>query len=434
MGLLISRRRRFAAMQNYSQENQAYHRIDWKQAAGGIAALGVAKKLWPSDPSGSGSALANQHQLGPFQQSLSSTDEKTPRALFAVLLAPLAYEVVVNFLEVLFPSSYPPLSNTSINSYQIPLETHGLLTSPPLITMYQKAPHNRQTNIKAAMLESPNSAEDSTSLTAAWTPPSDIQLLRVIRHPCVVVIIGKRGAGKSTLGFRILELSHSGKECYLVGFPSAARKLLPSYIGFVDQLDQVPKDAVALIDESYLKFHSRSSMRSGNRSLGNMISLSRQKNQTLIFVVQEARQLDVNIISQADVLAIKELTDLSKEFERPQLRRLIDKSSEALSTVSGDRRQWTWFYSESTGFEGLLKNEKPTFWTTRLSHAFAQASSDTDSAAPRRGHKLHRDEQRERAKLLRKENFSCQQVADILGVSKTTAWRLIHEDGTTNHQ
>ena len=44
---------------------------------------------------------------------------------------------------------------------------------------------------------------------------------------------------------------------------------------------------------------------------------------TLVFIVQEARRLDVDILSQIDVLAAKELSDVSRGFERPQLRGLI---------------------------------------------------------------------------------------------------------------
>lgn len=186
---------------------------------------------------------------------------------------------------------------------------------------------------------SPAPVQPGNGSKSLWTPPQDAQLVQAIKHPSVVVIIGKRDAGKSALGYRILELLHPRAEPYVVGLPATAQKLLPDYIGTVDRLEDVPRKAVALIDESYRKFHSRSSMESGGRNVGSQINLSRQRGQTLIFIVQEARQLDVNIISQIDVLAIKELSDLSRDFERPELRRFTDKARDAFSTIPGDRRR-----------------------------------------------------------------------------------------------
>ncbi len=135
------------------------------------------------------------------------------------------------------------------------------------------------------------------------------------------MVIGKRGAGKSALGYRLLELLRNNGEPYVVGLHTKALKLLPDWIGTAESLEQVPAKSVVLVDESYLRFHARSSMGLDGRSIGRLINLSRQKEQTLIFIVQEARQLEVNIVSQVDVLAVKEMSELSRDFERPQLRK-----------------------------------------------------------------------------------------------------------------
>ena len=94
----------------------------------------------------------------------------------------------------------------------------------------------------------------------------------------------------------------------------------------------------------------------GRREDG-LINLSRQKEQTLLFIVQEARQLDVNIVSQIDVLVIKELSDLSRGFERPQLRAVADKARAAFAAVEKKHQEWAWVYSERANHEGLVRNE-----------------------------------------------------------------------------
>ena len=260
---------------------------------------------------------------------------------------------------------------------------------------------------------------------SGWTPPSDYKWLDLVPHPSVVLIIGKRGGGKSALGYRILELVRNHGEPYVVGLPAKAHKLLPDWVGTMDRLDDVPPKAVVLVDESYLRYHSRATTAPKGRDIGSLINLSRQKEQTLLFIVQEARQLDVNIVSQMDVLAVKELSDLPKGFERPQLRTLTDKARAAFRTVQRDRRHWTWVYSEPAGFEGLVSNELASYWTPRLSRAFVHTSSQP--ASQRRGTRPSREEMKGRVLEMRQAGLSYSNMARNLGVSKTKAWRLVNE-------
>ena len=259
-----------------------------------------------------------------------------------------------------------------------------------------------------------------------WNPPPDSLWLDLLRHPCVVLILGRRGSGKSGLGYRIIELMRHRGEPYIVGLPAQAQKHLPDWAGTVDRLEDVPPKAVVLVDESYLHYPSRASMDSGGRDIGSLINLSRQRDQTLIFVVQEARQLDVNIVSQIDVLAVKELSDLSRGFERPQLRGLTDKARAAFRTVHGDRRRWSWVYSEFASYQGLVSNELATFWKPRLSCAFTLPSGDV--APARRGQRPSREELQQTARRMREAGLSFSQIARNLGVSKTQAWRLVNDN------
>lgn len=283
-----------------------------------------------------------------------------------------------------------------------------------------------------ALLAAPYSKAISTPIAAStpaspiWTPPSDYQWLSLIRHPAVVLTIGRRDAGKSALDYRLLELLRGHGDPYVVGLPAQAQKGLPEWMGFRDNLEDVPQGAVVLLDESHLQLHSRTSMTEVGRSIGNLINLSRQKRQTLLFVVQEARQLDINIVSQIDVLAVKELSELSKGYERPQLRQLTDKARAAFATVHGDKRKWTWVYAEASNFEGLVKNELPSFWAARLSHAYAQPASGP-TASPRRGKRLSREEMKTEAKKIHAAGLSYAHIARALGISKTKAWNLIKE-------
>ncbi|MCH8064117.1 MAG: hypothetical protein IH861_16635, partial [Chloroflexi bacterium] len=100
------------------------------------------------------------------------------------------------------------------------------------------------------------------------------------------------------------------------------------------------------------------------------MNLSRQRNQTLIFVTQEARQVDRNIASSATVIAFKEMGMLQPEFDRPELRKLVGQAKEALESVRGNKRRWSYVYSPDADHIGLLENELASFWKPSLSRLF----------------------------------------------------------------
>lgn len=280
--------------------------------------------------------------------------------------------------------------------------------------------------------DNPPTAMEGVAPAAPWPPayqpPPDAQWLRLAPHPCVILVLGKRGADKSALGYRLLELYRDRATPYVVGLPATARRYLPDWVGLAERLEDVPPGSIVLVDESYLAFHARSSMSEAGRAIGGLVNLSRQRRHTLIFIVQEVRELDVNIVSQADVLAIKELSELSRDFERPGLRRFTDRARAALATVEGDRRRWTWVHSEPAGWEGLVEKRLPSFWREGLSHAFAGAVQGLPPAGPRKGKRTPKEELTKRARGVREASHSCDQIARALSLPKSTVWDLVNPD------
>lgn len=169
-------------------------------------------------------------------------------------------------------------------------------------------------------------------------------------------------------------------------------------------------------------------MTDAGRSIGTLINLSRQKQQTLPFVVQDASQLDRNIVSQIDALLIKELSDLSEGYERPQVRHIINKARAAFRTVKGDNRKWTYVCSEAAGDVGLMENQLLTFWKPELSRAFANAGTDIAQGTPRESTKTPRAELKARAGELMLVHGTYGKVAKAMGRPKSTVWDLINKD------
>jgi hypothetical protein len=241
--------------------------------------------------------------------------------------------------------------------------------------------------------------------------------LKLIQHPSIVIILGKRGSGKSALGYRLLEHLRWTASVYVIGLPGDARKYLPEWVRIAVSLEDVPPNSIALVDEGYLSYHARRSMAATSVEMSQILNLSRQRQQTLIFVSQEARQIDRNIASSANVVVFKDLGILQLEFDRRELNSIATKAKEAFSTIiAGDKRKQAYVYAPDSDFMGLVENSLPTFWTDRLSHIFA-VGGEVTARAPK---KTPLDRKVERAKQLKAQGLSNGQIARLLGVSKPT--------------
>ena len=258
------------------------------------------------------------------------------------------------------------------------------------------------------------------------TSPSPAELLipqlanawrNVIVHPAVVLVLGKRGSGKSALGYWLLEVFHYELACYVVGVPAEAGRYLPDWVGIRSSLDEIPPKAVILVDEAHLPYHARGSMAAASIEMSRLVNLARQREQTLLFVTQEARQVDRNIASSASVVVFKEPSSIQVSFERPELRRRAEEALAQFQIVRGDKRSWAFVYAPDADSKGMLENPLPSFWTPKLSHLFAAQEGGAGSRQPRRPTVR---EKALKARGLRDRGWSLKQIAKELAVSKAT--------------
>ena len=244
------------------------------------------------------------------------------------------------------------------------------------------------------------------------------QWQQIIRPPSIVLVLGRRGSGKSALGYRLLECFGWISTLYVIALPRSARKLIPDWIGCVPSLEDIPPKSIALIDEAYTQFHSRSFSERKSRILSELINLSRQRELTLIFVTQEARQIDKNIVSAANVIIIKDLGVLQLEFERKELRNILAKAKQMFTSLGGkERNRWSYVYAPESNTQGMIENSLPSFWSPHLSKAFLDTNSVGQMIYPR---KISKEEKMKKAKELRRQRFSLGQIARTLGISKAT--------------
>lgn len=279
-----------------------------------------------------------------------------------------------------------------------------------------------------------------------YTPPVDEDLARLIDHPAVVLIVGHRGRGKTALAVRLQELLRDVAAPYAVGLPSKASKLLPSWYGITDDPGLIPRNAIVYIPESYRLFHSRSSQSAQGRAIADLVNLSRHRRHTLIFDVQNAAHLDRNIISEVDLVLVKQPGPLQQGFERSQLAPIMDAARTAFAGVpAAKRKSFVWVFAPDSGTDGkLMQNELADFWSEGISTMFSEtavslgipntspvartsgnAGPTSRSAKPRPGKKTTTESKREKVMKMSAAGYSQRKIASTLGISPSYVNKLL---------
>ncbi|UZE93687.1 MAG: hypothetical protein IB618_02880 [Candidatus Pacearchaeota archaeon] len=188
---------------------------------------------------------------------------------------------------------------------------------------------------------------------------------RVLKYSQIILITGKRGSGKTSLGMVLLSVLNSyRKKCYAVGFGKAK---LPRWIKKEESLDKIPLHSAVLVDEGAIVYSARDSMKDANKMLGKLMAIARHKDLTLFLIAQSSAMLDVNVLRLADILLLKEPSLLQAEFERRALQKMYEKIRPLFKKQEEGEK---FFYVWSDEFQGMLSYELPKFWNESISKAF----------------------------------------------------------------
>jgi energy-coupling factor transporter ATP-binding protein EcfA2 len=187
----------------------------------------------------------------------------------------------------------------------------------------------------------------------------------------VTVILGRRGAGKTSLGARIAEFVSAthGMSIYWVGLPEQARNLLPHWVKLVNTPDQYPANSVILADEAGLRYASLAFNTRENQLLRSLLMVTRHRSSSLIFCTQSSRDVEYSIIRQADCIAFKQPGLHQPDSERPDLRSMARKAAEVFQKIPKERRPASALIFDDL-FSGLITTTLPSFWSDELSHVY----------------------------------------------------------------
>jgi len=193
----------------------------------------------------------------------------------------------------------------------------------------------------------------------------EINFNSIYLKPRIIIILGKRGSGKTSLAFRILENVNAMTErkCYALNFP----KTLPDWITHISTFEEAQNNSVVFVDESTLNIPAQQGKKKIRYLLG-LMAIARHKDVSLVFVNQHSSTMDLNVIRQADILVLKQPSLMQKETERPAIRKLLDKVDNKYRMECPERH----FFVIADDFEGMMVFDMPSFWSNEISKAYKE--------------------------------------------------------------
>jgi hypothetical protein len=189
---------------------------------------------------------------------------------------------------------------------------------------------------------------------------------KMLNYSVIMLIIGKRGSGKTALGMKFLEAfnKETRKKCYILGYKNTK---LPSWVKKVEDIEKIPNNSVALIDEGAVAFFSRESMKDANKALSKIMAIARHKNLTLMMITQNSAMIDLNVLRLADTLLLKEPSLLQSKFERKALKDMYDNALPVFKQYD-EKNDKVYIWDDE--FEGMLSFTLPEFWNEKVSKSF----------------------------------------------------------------
>ncbi len=184
------------------------------------------------------------------------------------------------------------------------------------------------------------------------------------------LIVGGAGTGKSSFAMLLAEnlKSFKNKKIYAVGF---SRNELPKWIEHVEieDIDKIKNNSLLILDEAGISLSARRSMSKFNVLFSNLLNIRRHKGISILAVLQNSSNIDLNFIRQSSFVIFKKFDLFQHETERKIISNTYTKIKDDFENYHKKHGQGlSYIYSEE--FKGFIKSGLPSFWTESLSKSF----------------------------------------------------------------
>lgn len=192
-------------------------------------------------------------------------------------------------------------------------------------------------------------------------------------------ILGKRGMGKTALGYYLCELAHkqTGRNAVVYGPDVEVLEYLPDYFLIMNELSDVGNytNHIVFIDEGSIPLHIRRAMSAGHVLFDQAISLCRHRNQFMIICSHHSAKLDILVIRDMDIVAFKQPSKIHTQMEREFIQSLSLKAWESFRNIPvTERKRATYVFWDDFDRDGRVDNDLPSFWNEQISKAVGLSS------------------------------------------------------------
>ncbi len=219
--------------------------------------------------------------------------------------------------------------------------------------------------------------------------PIKSTILKLFRLPGVILILGSRRFGKTASAHKIGEELHKSRGVrVMVHLPPSAppdirnkiQKLLPAYMKVTTRKEEWEKNSVVIYDEAAQTAHARRTQSGAAVELDNLIGISGQRNQLLIFICHHTKKLDPNVVREVNYIIWKRPTYAYQLFERDELSDFTMKAFDFFAELRKGRplndtvRRLLKKNNLVLDFDSFVfhtfENQLPSYWTEELSCLF----------------------------------------------------------------
>jgi len=193
----------------------------------------------------------------------------------------------------------------------------------------------------------------------------------------IIYVVGARDSGKTCLSFFLVEQIYNRNSKVRIAYVGVKinKKLLPDWIQSYSTIDEVPNGYLIILDELAIQYNARESSDKKNITLGQLLSIARHKDLSVIAITQDPNMGDINVWRLKDMIIYKR----SNTYELPDRDRKNGGNSSKVLNFWRFIKQWMKpkFQDESL-FEYQAENKimsiesgLPSFWSDELSKAFS---------------------------------------------------------------
>lgn len=220
--------------------------------------------------------------------------------------------------------------------------------------------------------------------------PKPIRSWSILPKEGIILVTGDIDEGKSATVWWLAEQHHkAGGRVAAYGIPKQARRALPRWVNTrvasVKDVARLRHPHLVVVDEAAINANARRAMSEDNVDWTKLAAIVRHKGHTLYHIAQHNRQPDPALVTAARVGIMKRPSILHLRFSRPELLPELKEAYDLFSRMRGNTRKKAFLVSYRNGATGLLTTHMPSFWSDKLSRAFAAVDFDDEQEPqPRR--------------------------------------------------